>query len=87
MSNTTKITKIRVGYEHEDYGTITATADGLIYEGDTTMLKHLVDMVVRPEKPENHPQGLTGFLAWFARQMNNGYYWTRVEDVEHGSSR
>lgn len=77
-----KIRKIRVGYEDEDYGTIEAMPDGLKFEGDTKTLKYLVDMVVSPEKPEHHPQGLTGFLAWFARQMNNGYYWTRVEDIE-----
>lgn len=74
-----KITKIRVGYENEDYGTIEVTPDGLKFEGNVEKLRGLVDMVTRPEIPEHHPQGLTGWMAWFARQMNNGYYWTRVE--------
>lgn len=70
--------KLKIGHLNTTYGTIEDTPDGLKYSGDEQKLRDLVTAVVSPEKPENAPGGLPGFMHWFARQVNNGYLWSET---------
>jgi hypothetical protein len=72
--------KLRIGHKHETFGTVEDTPDGLRYAGDTATLRKLVHDITAPEKPENAPGGLAGFMPWLARQTNNGYLWSESAD-------